>query len=207
MSAPLRLVVHDRTCEGTRRFVPGLSRAWWLGGHLYRALGRIDRAHASASWDDALRWAAEIDGDRPIGELQFWMHGRWGRALIDREPLALESLSPAHPHRALLDALRARLRPSSLVWFRTCETFGANAGQRFARTLADFLGCRVAGHTHVIADWQSGLHTLPSGEAPRWPANEGLIAGSAESPERARWSTPLRPHTIHCLHGRIPEGW
>lgn len=206
MAGPLRLMIYDATCTG-RRIAPGLSHAWWIGGHLYRSLGRIDHARGASRWGEALRWAVDVEDERPIGEVQLWMHGRWGRALLERDSLDLASLGPGHPHRALLSALRERLSPPSVVWFRTCETFGAAAGQRFARMLADFLGCRVAGHTHVISDWQSGLHSLRPGEAPRWSPDEGLLEGSADAPRRACWSAPWRPRTIHCLTGAVPEGW
>ncbi len=198
----LRLMIYDVTCTGR---VLGLSHAWWAGSHLYRAMGRLDASHAAASWRGALRWA--LDHDAPIAELQLWMHGRWGDARIDREVLDAASLAAPSPHAPLLAELRSRLTPESLVWFRTCETFGAHRGQRFARSLADLLGCRVAGHTHVIADWQSGLHSLAPGEVPRWSPSEGLLEGTPEAPRRARWSSPWRPRTLHCLAGRVPAGW
>lgn len=200
-------MIYDATCTARRSLVPGLTRAWWLGGHLYRALGRVDAVRGVASWDEALAWIAEHEPSRPIHEIQLWMHGKWGAAYLDRDLLDIRSLSRDHPHRALLDRVAARMRPSSLLWFRTCETFGARAGHAFARACADHFGCRVAGHTHVIADWQSGLHTLRPGERPRWSPHEGLSAGTPDAPERARWSSPLGPNTIHCLQGRVPDRW
>ena len=94
----------------------------------------------------------------------------------------------------------------SLWWFRACETFGAVPGRDFARAFTDFLGCRAAGHTHVIAFLQSGLHSLGPGEEPHWPADEGLLHGSPDAPLEACPSAPGAPNTITCLHSRFPEG-
>jgi hypothetical protein len=202
----LRVMIYDATCTGGR-LAAGLTHAWWVGSHLYRALGRIDASFGARRWDEALAWIVGQEPDRSIDEVQLWMHGKWGAAFLERDRLDERALLRGSPHRAQLDALAARLHEGSLLWFRTCETFGAHAGQRFAAACAERLGCRVAGHTHVIGDWQSGLHSLRPGEAPRWPPEEGLLHGTAAAPERARWSTPLRPHTIHCLQGRVPAGW
>ena len=117
------------------------------------------------------------------------------------------ALAHRHPLRRGLDALRERLAPGALVWFRTCETFGAARGLDFARRLADHLGARVAGHTFIIGFHQSGLHGLAPGAAPDWSATEGLAEGSADEPRRARWSSPFAPQTITCLSGRVPERW
>lgn len=97
--------------------------------------------------------------------------------------------------------------PIPLWWFRTCETLGASCGQAFARAWADFLGCRVAGHTHVIGFYQSGLHSLRPGEKPTWSADEGIIEGDAARPLRAAESRRGIPNTITCLGGRPPPGW
>src|SRR5437016_566767 len=125
---------------------------------MYRALGRLDAAMGSASWEHAFGW---IEDQRDaIDELQFWGHGKWGCALIARDALDARALSNAHAMHRRLEALRERLAPNALVWFRTCETFGAARGIDFARRLSDFLGARVAGHTFVIGFHQSGLHGL-----------------------------------------------
>jgi hypothetical protein len=99
------------------------------------------------------------------------------------------------------------LAPDALLWFRTCETLGAHAGQDFAAALTDATGARVAGHTFVIGFFQSGLHCLRPGVAPHWSAEEGLAQGSAERPQSALPSTPDAPNTITCLTGAIPDGF
>jgi hypothetical protein len=161
-----------------------------------------------ATWDEALRWLAGAQPlAAPIAEIQIWSHGQWGRALLEADVLDGEALRPGHPLNAPLRAVRDRLRPGSLWWFRTCETFGAVAGQRFARALVDFLGCRGAGHTHVIGFWQSGLHSLGPGESPGWSASEGVVEGTAEEPLRAARSRSGAPNTITCLQGSVPAGF
>jgi hypothetical protein len=201
MTSPLRLMIFDATCRGA---LIGLSHAWRAGAHLYGALGRLDATFGATSWDEALRWLARHDA---IGEIQFWGHGKWGAAKIDGEPLGEESLARSHAHRPLLDAVRERLGPDATWWFRTCETFGATSGQRFAQAFAEDQRCRVAGHTFIIGYWQSGLHSLAPGEAPRWPVDEGLLQGSPEAPQRALWSKPWSPNTVSCLAGAIPSGY
>jgi hypothetical protein len=205
---PLRLMIYDRTCTGPR-LRPGLSHAWWSGGVLYgRLLRRLHAWRGASSWDEALAWVAAFAPDRPIAELQFWGHGKWGRVYIDREPLDAAALQPGHPLHPRLAAIRERLAsPEALLWFRTCEAFGAAPGHDWARRVTDFLGCRAAGHTYIIGVWQSGLHSLRPGEVPRWPVDEGLRHGPPEDPREALWSRRREPNTIHCLSGRVPEGY
>jgi len=179
-----------------------LTTVWRAGSALYRGLSRLDAVRGVTSWDEALDWLGGLR--EPIDEIQYWGHGKWGRALVDREVFDSSSLVS---RRAQLEAVRERLAPDALVWFRTCETFGARAGQAFAERLADFFGARVAGHTHVIGFHQSGLHGLCPGERAHWSADEGLRAGTAEAPERAHGSAPWRPRTITALAGRVPGAW
>jgi hypothetical protein len=202
----LRLCLYDRTERG-RGPLPGLTHAWAAGSALYRGLGRVDRAHGTESWDEGLEWLTTIEPDEPIAEIQFWGHGKWGRAFVNGEPLDLACLGRNHARGEALDRLRARLAPGALFWFRTCETFGAAAGQRFAGAFAERLGCRVAGHTYIIAFWQSGLHLLEAGSEPHWPLAEGLREGSPEEPVRALWSGPRQPCTVSCLAGAVPRGF
>lgn len=205
----LRLLVFDRTCTG-KGLRPGLSHAWAAGRHLYRGLGRVDAARGVASWAEALDWLGSIEPGAPIAEVQYWGHGRWGRALVADDVLDAAALAPGHPLHRGLSGLRERLLRGrdGLLWFRTCETFGLPRGKRFARALADFLGCRVAGHTYVIGAVQSGLHSLLPGEDPSWPDDEGVVEDHRGPPESAagRWSRFGEPNTITCFQGRIPDG-
>jgi len=201
-------MVYDRTCRGAAR-LPGLSHAWRTGGQLYRALGRLDACRGVATWDEALDWLAGVEPHRSIGEVQYWGHGNWGLARVDRQLFDLQALLAGHPLHAALSRVRGRMLPDAegLWWFRTCETFGGAPGQRFATALADHLGCRVAGHTFVIGYWQSGLHSLLPGRAPSWSPDEGIAEGSGADPQVAHTSGPRKPNTITCLHGRVPAGY
>jgi len=195
----MKYLIYDRT-DGA------LSFAWARGAQLYRAQRRIDAAHGVASWAEAFAWLEQQPG--PIDELQYWGHGRWGCVLVDRtDILHAPSLEPDHAHHRGLAMIRERLAPDALIWFRTCETFGAAAGHDFAMRLADWTGARVAGHTHVIGFHQSGLHGLRPGMRPSWPSTEGLARGTADAPERAKGSRPWASHTITCLHANVPDAW
>ncbi len=200
-------MVYDRT--QTARAPRALGLCWSVGARLYRARRLVDAYFGAAGFAEALDWAARVEKGRPIGEVQFWGHGKWGRALIDRESFDRSALAPAHALRPKLEALRERLVPHALVWFRTCETLGALPGQDFARALGDFMGARIAGHTYVIGFWQSGLHCLAPGDAPDWDPREGLSAGTPEAPARALESGPFEPSTITCWDGRlkVEPGW
>jgi hypothetical protein len=203
---PLRLMLYDRTCWGGRP--PGLTGAWLAGGWLYRALGRLDVFRGIAGWEEGLQWLATVAPGRPIAELQYWGHGNWGLVRAGRQRLDVRALEPTHPLNPLLVQVRDRLLPEgrSLWWFRTCETFGTDAGHTFAREWSRFFDCRVAGHTHVIGPWQSGLHLLEPGQEPHWPQDEGLPPG-VPRPARARWSTRRGPNTVSFLSGRIPDAF
>lgn len=178
---------------------------WAAGSYLYRGLGRIDRAKGVASWAEAFAWLASLE--EPIDEVQYWGHARWGRVMIDDDALMISALQKHHPKREGLVALRERLSPGALVWFRSCETFGASAGIAFAEGLADFLGTRVAGHTHIIGFHQSGLQGLAPGRRAHWDPMEGVAEGTPDEPLQAKGSRPWAPRTITCLNGVVPEAW
>ena len=204
---PLRLMVYDDTCR-TGAGPLGLTHSWIAGALLYRTLGRLDAWSGARSWEQALSFLVDVEPDREISEIQYWGHGRWGNALLNGEPLDRSSLEIGHKHHELLAAIRARLTgPNALWWFRTCETFGATSGQRFAREWTEFLKCRAAGHTFIIGPWQSGLHSLKPGERPSWSVEEGLLEGTSDTPRKAAWSGPGRPNTISCLRGTIPASY
>jgi hypothetical protein len=202
----MRLLIYDDTCRG-RGASPGLTHSWIAGALLYRSLGRLDAARGVTSWSEGLRFLVEQPGHALIREIQFWGHGKWGEARIRDEALGRRALDAAHPLHTLLADVSARLAPGALVWFRTCETLGADAGHAFATEFAAFTGARVAGHTFIIGPWQSGLHSLGPGERPTWSSSEGIADGNPASPRRALWSGPRRPHTIHCLQSVVPPGY
>ena len=197
----MRLLVYDRTCVIRGR---ALSTPWAIGARLYRGLGRIDATRGVASWAEALAWLATHDR---VDEIQYWGHGRWGRAMVGDDVLDARVLDTSHGLHAALREVRARLAPDALLWFRTCETFGATRGIAFAEALADFLGARVAGHTHVIGVHQSGLHGLAPGARAGWSPAEGLAEGTPADPKRAQPSGRRAPNTITCFDGAVPAEW
>lgn len=204
----MRLLVYDATWVGRPLIQAGLTSSWIVGGVLYRGLGRIEATFGATSWEDALAWLCSVEPRRQVDEVQFWGHGTWGRVLIGRDSVDADAvLDQTHSRHADLAALRARLSgPDALLWFRSCETFGREAGQRFAASWTRFFRCRVAGYTYVIGPWQSGLHSLAPGQQPRWSVREGLPEDVPE-PAHALMSGPSQPNTISCLQGRIPDGF
>jgi hypothetical protein len=198
----VRVIVYDRTCV---RDGGHLTPAWATGSWLYRGLGRIDASIGVADWAEALDWLATRP--EPIHEVQYWGHGKWGSVRVGDDALDAGALGAAHPYRAKLEALRARLASDALVWFRTCETFGARPGIDFAERLADFLGARVAGHTHVIGFHQSGLHGLAPGMRAHWSEQEGLAEGTPARPTKSKWSRPWAHRTVTCLTSAVPAAW
>ena len=205
MSAePLRLMVYDRTCKS--RGV-GLSTVWGAGAGVYRGLGRHHASKGVESWAEALAWIANYSPDRRIGEIQYWGHGKWGCIYVASDGLSSAALAPEHAHAPAIDAIRDRLTPSSLVWLRTCEAFGADAGIDFAYRLAHRLRARVAGHTYIIGALQSGLRVLEPGMRPRWSASEGLEEGTPANPKSAFTSRLLAPRTIQFMTNSFPQKW
>lgn len=205
MTGPLRLLVYDaRTDLGDK----ALRSTWAAGARIYSSLGRIDAYYGAKSWLDALEFLKTYEPGRPIGQLQYWGHGTWGRVVIGVDSLSSASFDAGHKHREALDGFKQRLVPGeSLVWLRTCEAFGAKVGQDFASRLAGELDARVAGHTYIIGPFQSGLHALRPGDRPKWSAEEGMVDGTGDNPGRARQSTPFAPHTIQFMRNSFPERW
>lgn len=191
----MRVLVYDRTCLVRRGW---LTTPWAAGSLLYRAMRRLDAAHAVCSWDDAVRWLASRPA--PITELQYWGHGKWGRVLVGDDALDAGSLDRLAP-------LRGVLAPDALIWLRTCETFGATAGLDFAERLADYTGARVAGHTFIIGVQQSGLHGLAPGARADWSPTEGLAEGTPDAPIEAQWSHRRAPNTITCFTRAVPDAF
>jgi hypothetical protein len=196
-------MIYDRTCGA-------LTASWKAGAVLYRALGRLDASYGAASWSEALEWLANHAPDRRIQEIQFWGHGNWGCAKIDGERLDAGALEPSDPRHALLSRIRERLVDggAALWWFRTCETFGTEAGHAFARAWSRFFRCRVAGHTYIIWLAQSGLHAIDPDREPSWPIDEGTRAAKdGRTAPKARWSLWHHPNTISCFTGEIPASF
>lgn len=204
---PLRLLVFDRTC--TETYGLGLSTIWGAGAGVYRVLQRQDARFGATNWAEALAWLAAHEPHRPIAEIQYWGHGKWGSVKIDNDGFGSPELAAEHAHAPAVDAIRDRLLPNgqSLIWLRTCEAFGADAGIDFAYRLAHRMRAKVAGHTYIIGALQSGLRVLEPGKRPRWSSNEGLREGTPAEPKQAFTSRMLAPRTLHFMANSFPQTW
>lgn len=191
----------------------GLSHSWAAGGGLYKAFRTLDACRGFDKWNEALMWLADYRAPERIAEIQYWGHGSPGFIWMKSE-----ALSAASAERSIwtdkygvttdvLNLLKRRLTPESVIWFRTCSTFAGERGHQFAKSWANNMKCRVAGYTHIIGPWQSGLHSLAPEQEPSWPAAEGILEGTPAQPKKLKWSSPLIQNTVTCLHSRIPKGW
>lgn len=203
----MKLLLLDANRSGT------LQGSWLvdfplaLGAALGRVLGRFDGVLFASDWESALNQVLRFRDGEPLEELQVWSHGKWGEVRLGRDSLRLEDLGATSPRAAVLRRLGQRFGANGLLWLRSCETFGSVRGKAFARSLADTVGVRVAGHTFVIHAWQSGLHSLRPSEAPGWPDDEGILVGTAEAPRSGRRSGPFERNTITALQMRAPGEW
>lgn len=229
MPQPLRLVVVDATDrdlpwvrkamghadDGTARGRFGLSPVWRIGASLYGGVGAADATYAASDWAGALDWAVgEVARTgRPLASLQVWCHGGWGSVRLGESRLEEDTLAGGHALAGRLDALRdalagARDAPDAgvpVVWFRCCSAFGHH-GRHFAAATAERLGCRVAGHTHVIGVLQSGLHSLVPGGSATWDAAEGvrMEGGRAVAALGSSWRAP---NTVTFAQTSLPPGY
>lgn len=194
---PLRLMIYDATQR------TGLSQSWFIGGALYERLRWLDDCAGFNSWEDALSWVIDrsLKSSQKIAQIQFWGHGNRGAAYLNGEALN-EHACASQRWSKLLGEVRWHLAPGASIWFRTCGTFGGERGHAFARNWAMGMGCRIAGHTHVIGPFQSGLHSLMPHQRPHWSQHEGYEVGGDMTV-----SSPWAPNTITCLNGSIPSGW
>lgn len=204
---PLRLVVCSAVPPRSLTEALVVSCSNRLGSRLLTFAGRFDGCRAVSSWGEALGWILWQGGRRKVREVQIWTHGKWGEVRFGADVVDADSFSQRSPLSPLLRRLSRVLVADALVWFRTCETFGAFRGSRFAQTCVEELGCRVAGHTHLISAWQSGLHSLSPGGSIHWDPAEGLASGTPGAPLRALRSSATAPNTVHALNMSLPEGF
>lgn len=179
-----------------------LTKSWFAGGKLYKFFRALDVVKPVTSWKEAFSWLNTVDPGKKIDMWQFWGHGSPAKVYVNGGSVGLDLLAQNHEFHADLVALKARLHPQSLVWFRSCETFNGPNGKKFAKDLADFLGCTVAAHTFIIGPFQSGLHSVRPGQEPSWPDGEGCDANG-----RGQVSMPWYTNTVTCLTGNVPKGW
>lgn len=213
---PLRLVIFDatdthrrtlpaRTPDGAAGVSPGLTPIWHAGAFLHRIARAADDHLAASSWGEALAWIERTSRERgrKVASIQVWGHGGWGWMQLGETRLDSDALRPHHALAPALDALQGCLAgPDALFWLRCCSAFG-HTGRSFAQALSTRLGCKVAGHTHIIGFWQSGTHSLRPGEAPGWDPREGVRFQSGAA-TAALWSSAAAPNTISCLSIGLP---
>jgi len=170
--------------------------SWKVGAPVFWALCGFDAIAGVRSWAEGLAWLYTQGQAADVDEIHIWGHGRPGAPLIAGKPIDASVAS-------LVAALGRTLRPSSVVWFRSCATFAGKSGQSFARWVASALGCKVAGHTYNIGfPFHSGLRVVDSRHDPAWPQDEGL----SETGEPL-WSGPTQPRTILFARNSVPARW
>lgn len=201
----MRLMIYDAT------ETKPVGWAWKIGALLFLFLRRFDKVYGARSWEDAMEWLTQVSEGKTIKELHFWGHGSWGHVYIDGLALGVWALERTdHPVHAGLKVLAARTEKDSLVWFRTCATFGNTAGHDFASRWADFLQCRVAGSSFNIGLWHPGLHSVKQGQAPYWSKTEG-VKKNEQGQEVSRSAGFLEgfktPNTILFLRSHVPSTW
>jgi hypothetical protein len=181
----------------------GLTSTWMSGGWVYRQFGRFDYVKGFSNWLDALSWLGTVGEDRPIAEIQYWGHGGPGRVWMNGQSLHVHTFD-ASIYGPTLRRLRTRLRPDSLIWFRTCSTFAADKGKVFATMWAKRMGCNIAGHTFIVHMIQAGLYCIRSGESAWWPADEGIV-GPPEAPTKSKWGSVMSPRWILATRSTLPS--
>lgn len=181
-----------------------LEETWKFGAQLYKLRGDFDKIIGVHSFDEMFHALALIDDY--LDSVQIWCHGLPGWVIINnqwtRRPFGLKE--------PVVREVASKLTEESLLWFRTCATFAGPRGKEFAESAAEDLGCRVAGHTHLIAIWQAGLHSLGPGEKAAWSDQEGYLSKRATDDVSAmnmKWSQPWSTKSIFCMRGEIPQGW
>ncbi len=181
--------------------IAGLSHLWQAGASMYRAFGRFDYVIGVSSWDEALRWLANVGRTQSkyIKEAQYWGHGGPGSVWIGETRMTWKTLRSVEPGSDL-EKFLARLRKDSLVWFRCCAVFQGSHGHRFAKACTRRFECDVAAHTHIIAGFQSGLHLISPGQEPHWDKQEGRDIKT----NKIKWSGFFAPNTITMLHSNFP---
>jgi hypothetical protein len=176
-----RVVVYDATDT-----VPGpeLADVWGFGAKAYRLLRHSDAELGARSWEQVWDW---LSGLGQVDEVQYWGHGAPGAVALGGVRMDVRDLS--------------RIKVTNLFWLRTCASFAGPRGKALAEAMTRALDCRVAGHTHNIGFWHSGLRTLSPDSRPMWEDDEGLVNGAPKS------GGPWAPNTVTFLHGSFPGAW
>lgn len=182
----MKIIVYDAT-----DVIPNeleLGDSWKLGSAFYLLRKKADLVIPATSWNQAIAKLNDID--KPITEIQFWGHGKPGTFFIAGKPLT----------QVLINQMNFKV--DKLIWFRSCATFCGYIGRDFADRMAKKFNCTIAGHTHNIALFHSGLHTASPLRPASWPSDEGFTKEG-----KPKDSSFFAPNTITCLHSEVPKGW
>lgn len=88
--------------------------------------------------------------------------------------------------RRLMLVRRTICDSDSTVYYRSCQAFQGEEGEKFAKASSQFWRCDVSGHTKSIGLSQPGKHTLPVCHEPDWPVSEGADEESKKDKEKLR---------------------
>lgn len=186
----MRLTIYDKNPgKGLNQWF--LMASWAVGCFLQKLFGKVDDYYAAKSWEDAYAWLSNRPGT--ITSLQYWGHGSPGLVWLAGRPMDLNKF---------IMAMKSKVTPQTIIWWRTCSTFHGEVGYYFSQRLADGLECTIAGHTRIIGPIQGGLHTRKPHSLPMWPKDEGELPPS-KLPSWLQWG----PNSVLCFATKVPEGW
>jgi len=188
----MKVTLYDKNPgEGVAQFF--LKTAWLVGCWLQKLFGKVDDYHGIGSAEEMQAWLESKN--TTFSSIQYWGHGSPGVVWISGK---------LHEYHRW-GWLAPFLRPDSIVWFRICSLFRGTEGWTFSRTLADQLGCTIAGHTRIVGIWQGGLHTRTPHSLPGWSLSEGTEV------RKCKWLRDdyrfWNKNVIFCLRTSIPKGW
>ena len=186
----MRLTIYDKA-PGDRLTDHALAFWWMVGCWIQKLFGQVDDYYGATSWDDAKQWLMSKPG--PFMSVQYWGHGLPGTVYLAGKPVGWDQW--------LL--LKPKMLPTSLLWFRICSSFQGRMGYQLSQTLADGLGCTIAGHTRIIGFVQGGLHTRKPNTQPSWPQSEAEFPTSWYAESGLQWGN----NSIFCFQTKIPDGW
>ena len=174
----MRLFIYDKTQSW-------LTASWWFGAAL-RSLrpGKDVILHVN-SWADMVEQLSKLP-EKSVTRVEYWGHGLSSAVECNNDLLTYKEVYP------LLERVAHVMSGPDALWFwRTCKTFWGVPGFQYASECVRVLGCRVAGFSHKIWWWQSGLRYMGPEDSPEWDHKDG-----------GKWSLPWpwkRGKTVWCL--------
>ena len=185
----MRVIIYDAK-PGSRFIDKFLKLSWLVAAWFQKLIGVADAVYAAETWLSTVEFLSRHD---KLTSLQYWGHGSPGTVWLSGHPLTADDFR----------ALKGRMAPEGIIWFRCCSVFQGLRGHRFSEQLANELNCTIAGHTRVIGVFQGGLHTRKPYTAPSWPIEEVEFPFSMWSYLGLKWGN----NTVVCLATKVPSGW